>query len=93
MDISPLRLIRLPEVLNRVPVSKSTWWAGVASGRFPKPVRLGPRATAWLEQDINNLIMALVGRGRESDDLGSMTYRPHNLSENSKSNHEAVRQH
>ena len=63
---APLRLLRLPEVLNRVPVSKSTWWAGVASGRFPKPVRLGPRASAWLEGDINNLILALISQEGQS---------------------------
>jgi len=39
-----------------IPVSKSTWWAGVKSGRFPKPVKLGPRITAWRVEDIRNLI-------------------------------------
>jgi len=33
------------------PVSKSTWWAGVKSGRFPKPVKLGPRITAWRAEE------------------------------------------
>jgi len=28
-------------------MSKSTWWAGVKSGRYPKPVKLGPRITSW----------------------------------------------
>jgi prophage regulatory protein len=28
-----------------IPVSKSTWWAGVKTGRFPKPIKLGPRIT------------------------------------------------
>jgi prophage regulatory protein len=30
-----------------IPVSKSTWWAGSKSGRFPASVKLGPRTTAW----------------------------------------------
>ena len=34
-----------------IPVSKSTWWAGVKSGRFPRPVKLGPRITAWRVED------------------------------------------
>ena len=38
------------------PVSRSTWWAGVKSGRFPKPVKLGPRITAWRVEDIVALI-------------------------------------
>lgn len=46
------RLIRLPEVLRRIPVSKSTWWKGVQEGRYPKPVKLSPRVTCWRESDI-----------------------------------------
>lgn len=38
------------------PVSKSTWWAGVRSGRFPQPVKLGERITAWRVEDIRALI-------------------------------------
>lgn len=38
------------------PVSASTWWAGVRSGRFPKPVKLGDRITAWRVEDIRALI-------------------------------------
>ena len=50
------RLLRLPDVLNRVPVGKSTWWNGVRSGRFPKPVKLGPRTTAWKESEVNQIV-------------------------------------
>ncbi|MFO0388380.1 MAG: helix-turn-helix transcriptional regulator [Alphaproteobacteria bacterium] len=48
--------IRLPAVLAVIPVSKSTWWAGVKSGRFPKSVKLGDRITAWRAEDIRALI-------------------------------------
>jgi prophage regulatory protein len=40
-----------------IPVSRSTWWAGVRSGRFPKPVKLGPRITAWRDADIQQLVL------------------------------------
>lgn len=50
------RLLRLKQVLALVPVSKSTWWAGCATGRFPEPIRLGPRVTCWRESDINALM-------------------------------------
>lgn len=43
-----------------IPVSKSTWWAGVKSGRFPKPVKLGPRTTAWRVEDIRSFIKCLA---------------------------------
>ncbi|WP_342315731.1 AlpA family phage regulatory protein [Lysobacter sp. FW306-1B-D06B] len=50
--------LRLPQVLSLYPVSKSTWWKGVAEGRYPKPVKLGERATAWRTEDIFDLIEA-----------------------------------
>lgn len=49
-------LLRLPDVLKLFPIGKSTWWAGVKAGRFPKPVKLGPRTTAWRIEDILALI-------------------------------------
>jgi len=39
-----------------IPVSRSSWWAGVREGRFPKPVKLGRRTTAWRVSDIRALI-------------------------------------
>ena len=39
-----------------VPVSRSSWWAGVREGRFPPPVKLGKRTTAWRVSDIRALI-------------------------------------
>ncbi len=55
-------LLRLASILaprGPIPVGKSTWWDGVKSGRFPQPVKLGPRVTAWRVEDIR----ALVDRG------------------------------
>lgn len=51
--------VRLASILapnGPIPVGRSTWWAGVKSGRFPKPVKLGPRITAWRVEDIRALI-------------------------------------
>jgi predicted DNA-binding transcriptional regulator AlpA len=48
--------VRLRLILDLIPVSKSTWWQGVKTGRFPKPVKLGPRMTAWKVDDIRSLI-------------------------------------
>ena len=46
-----------PPIPAVIPVSKSTWWAGVKSGRYPQPVRtLGLRITAWRVEDIRALI-------------------------------------
>lgn len=51
-------LVRLSQILapiGPIPVSKSTWWQGVRDGRFPKPLKLGPRTTAWRVEDIRAL--------------------------------------
>lgn len=53
--------LRLPEVLKFIPVGKSTWWSGVAHGRFPAPVKIGDRVTAWKAEDIKDLI-GRIGR-------------------------------
>ena len=59
--------VRLPQIIGDrhatppipaiIPVSKSTWWEGVRTGRYPAPVRtLGRRITAWRVEDIRALI-------------------------------------
>jgi prophage regulatory protein len=49
-----------PPVLALIPVCKSTWWAGVKSGRYPRPVKLGPRVTAWTVESVRALIERLA---------------------------------
>jgi prophage regulatory protein len=48
--------LRLPEVLKVYPVSKSTWWAGVKTKKYPAGVKLSDRVTAWKVEDIRALI-------------------------------------
>jgi prophage regulatory protein len=57
-DFPKTGFVRLKSILaprGPIPVCKSTWWAGVKSGRFPRPVKLGPRITAWHVEDILRL--------------------------------------
>lgn len=51
-----LRLAGVLAPKGPIPVSRSTWWAGVKDGRFPKPLKLGPRTTVWRIEDIRALI-------------------------------------
>ena len=54
-------LLRIRQILapeGPIPVSKSTWWAGVKDGRFPKPIKLGVRVTVWRVEDIRALFEA-----------------------------------
>jgi prophage regulatory protein len=51
--------VRLSSILaptGPLPISRSSWWSGVASGRYPKPVKLGPRITAWRVHDLLKLM-------------------------------------
>jgi predicted DNA-binding transcriptional regulator AlpA len=57
--------VRLPTILQYIPVSKSTWWEGARTGRFPAPVKIGG-VTAWRAQDIHALI-ASIAAGERSD--------------------------
>ena len=59
-NISSNALLRLPQVLALIPVSRSAWWAGCQSGRYPQPVKLGPRTTAWRASDIAALLEKLT---------------------------------
>lgn len=52
--------LRLSSILapnGPIPVSKSTWWKGIKSGRYPEPLRhLGARVTVWRVEDIRALL-------------------------------------
>ena len=58
-EFPDIGFVRLKGVLaphGPIPVSKSSWWEGVRAGRFPQPVKLGPRTTVWRRRDILDLI-------------------------------------
>lgn len=58
--------LRLPQVLAVYPVSKSTWWEGVRRGRYPAPVKIGARCSAWRAEDIRALIVRTAAAGGAS---------------------------
>ena len=51
--------LRLPQVLAVFPVSRSSFYAGIKEGRYPAPVKLGKRTSAWRVEDIAELITRL----------------------------------
>lgn len=57
----PTRLIRLKEVQNRVGLGRSTIYRWMAEGNFPKPVRLGGHAVAWVLADIDQWVAQRIG--------------------------------
>ena len=54
------RLIRRPEVERRVGLRRAAIYKAMAEGRFPTPVKIGPRAVAWVESDIDAWILERV---------------------------------
>lgn len=51
--------VRLSQIVGPdgpLPISKSGFWAGVKSGKFPQPRKISPRVTVWRVEDINALI-------------------------------------
>lgn len=44
-----------------VPVSPATWWRGIKSGRYPSPVKLSERVTAWKVADIRQFLAQRAG--------------------------------
>ena len=61
-NIPETGFMRLKQVLTVIPLGKTCWLEGVRSGRFPKPVKLSERCTAWRVEDIRELIRALSER-------------------------------
>ena len=52
-------LLRTPDVLSMLNVSRATLWRMVADGRFPAPVKLGPQLRAWRRADVEAWVSAL----------------------------------
>ncbi len=57
-----LRLKQILQPIGPLPISKSAWWEGVRTARYPQPVKLGPRITAWRCEDIGKLMNQIDGR-------------------------------
>lgn len=62
-EIPDIGYLRLPQIIALIPIGRSTWWKWVAIGKAPKPIKLGPRTTAWKAQDIEALIESLANEG------------------------------
>ncbi len=61
-----LKMIRLPRVLGILDASRSWLYQEIAEGRFPKPVLLGKRNVAWIEQEIFDYLEERIKQSRQS---------------------------
>ncbi|MCY3706184.1 MAG: AlpA family transcriptional regulator [Gammaproteobacteria bacterium] len=62
-----VRFLRLPEVLARTGLSRSTVYVRLQQGRFPKPVSLGARAVGWIESEIDEWMRERIAASREPE--------------------------
>jgi len=53
--------LRLPQVLQFIPISKTAFYDGIKAGIYPKQVKLSERTSAWRVEDIRKLIEKLGG--------------------------------
>jgi len=52
------RVLRMPEVAKRTGLSRTVIYEQVKDGTFPKPLRLGPKASGWLDSEVSDWIRA-----------------------------------
>ena len=50
-------MLRLPQVLAKIGLSRSATYEMINSGDFPKPVKLGKRAVGWVDHDVENWLI------------------------------------
>ena len=60
----PTRFLRLPEVLERTGLSRSTIYVRLAEGCFPRPVALGGRAVGWIEAEVDEWVRQRIAESR-----------------------------
>jgi prophage regulatory protein len=68
----PLRFYRIKEIIGDrkqgipgiIPVSRASWYAGIKDGKYPKPVKLSERTSAWRSTDIDELVARLSAGGK-----------------------------
>ena len=59
-------ILRLPAVMSRTGLSRSTIYLRVKQGNFPKPVALGGRATGWCESEIDEWVDQQIEQSRKT---------------------------
>ena len=59
-----VRFLRLPEVLARTGLSRSTIYVRLDQGRFPQPVSLGARAVGWIEAEVDEWMRERIATSR-----------------------------
>jgi hypothetical protein len=65
--IQPDGFLRLTQIIGSkkanippiIPISATSWWNGVAQGKYPKPIKLGPKTTVWRASEVLALVKGI----------------------------------
>jgi predicted DNA-binding transcriptional regulator AlpA len=66
LEIAGFFVVCLPQVLERIPISWSTWWSG-SRGALSQTVKLSTRITVWSEQDINDFVEDKIEQAKQAE--------------------------
>lgn len=58
-------ILRISQVKQRTGLSRSSIYAKSASGEFPSPIKLGSRASGWVEQEVDDWIEERIVSSRK----------------------------
>ena len=61
-------LLRISQVLELIPISRSAWWQGCKSGKYPQPIKLGPKTTVWTASAIAKTLRELTGEQQKAEE-------------------------
>ena len=60
------KFIKLPEVVSICCMSKTSIYAAIRQGRFPKPVKLGNRCAVWVKSEVHGWVESCIASSREA---------------------------
>jgi len=60
MPQQSIRLLRLPEILHRVPYSEAHIWRLERAGKFPRRSHIGANRVAWVEAEIDDWVKSKI---------------------------------
>ena len=68
MDLKVIKIIKLPDVLNRTAWSRSTLYLRIKQGLFPKPISLGARAVGFVDAEVQSIVSAMIA-SKSADEI------------------------
>ena len=65
--MAEMKFLRLPQVKSKTGLSRSSIYQRISEGKFPKPVSIGVRAVAWVDDDVHDWMRRQIERSRRMD--------------------------